>query len=106
MRKVTFIIDDIEYLRNLYKEELTEEQFNEIVINLNTFKAIYTLTGNQMADRYTLTTPEGEKLNINDLSGYQKGCIINDCVGYFESKDKNHKDKLPCGVVKVIEEEI
>lgn len=43
------------------------------------FKAIFTLTGGKYPGRYTLTTPEGKKLNINDLNGYQTGYILGDC---------------------------
>ena len=106
MRKVTFIIDDMEYLRNLYKKELTEEQFNNIKGDLKPFKAIFTLTGDKYPDRYTLTTPEGEKLNINDLNGYQTGCILGDCYSYYEGKGYCHKTESPCGVVEIKEEAV
>lgn len=105
MRKVTFVIDDIEYFRNLYKDQLTEKQFNEIKNDLKSFKAVYTLIGNQNPDRYILTTPEGDKLNINDLNGYQRGCVLNDCHAYYNGK-RDFEGNGPCGVVEIKEEEV
>ena len=108
MRKVTFKIDDQEYFkRELERENCTGEQTENILKGLGTFRAIYTLYGNgKNVDRYTLTDHDGNKININDLNGYEKGVILNDCYAYFTGgKYHNNADK-PCGVVEIIEEEV
>lgn len=103
MRKVIFTIDDLEYFkRMLQKQEVTEEAQKDILDNLNQFKVIYTLYGEgKNVDRYTLTDFDGNKVNLNDLNGYQKGVVLNDCMAYFNG-GKYHGNKTePCGVVNI-----
>ena len=80
MRKVIFKIDDQEYFRRqLEKKNCTEEQIKNILKDIGNFKAIYTLYGDgKNVDRYTLTNHDGNKININDLNGYEKGVVLND----------------------------
>lgn len=108
MRKVIFKIDDQEYFRReLEKENCTGEQTENILKGIGIFKAIYTLYGNgKQVDRYELTDYKGNKININDLNGYEKGVVLNDCYAYFTGgRYFNNADK-PYGVVDIIEEEI
>lgn len=108
MRKVTFKIDDQEYFkRELEKENCSREQVQNILKGLGTFKAIYTLYGNgNDVDKYTLTDHDGNKININDLNGYEKGVVLNDCHAYFTgSKYYDNADK-PYGIVRITEEKI
>lgn len=103
MRKVIFKIDDKEYFRReLEKYNCTGKQAEDILNGLGYFKAIYTLygTGNNV-DRYTLTDYDGNNININDLNGYEKGVILNDCYDYFTGNENK-----PCGVVEILEEEV
>lgn len=106
MRKVTFYIDDLAYFRRTLEKEanITPEQIDGILSNLNGFSVIYTLYGEgKHIDRYALTDVDGNKININDLNGYQRGVILNDCMAYFEGR-KNHDGKdEPSGVVKIAE---
>lgn len=104
MRKITFVIDDIASLKELYKDNLTSDQFDEIMKNQKPFKAIFSLIGNKYPDRYELTDIDGNKLNINDLNGYQNGCIIGDCYRYFENKGNYcFKTDKPFGVINIEE---
>ena len=74
MRKVTYHIDDIEYLREKYS--VPEEIIESID---NGFVAILTFIGEGMfPDKYIMTNKDGTPININSLNGYQKGCIYND----------------------------
>lgn len=108
MRKITFIINDYEYFKRLYKEHTTPEQLGKILEGVQPFKGIFTVCGSTEShtpDRYTLTTEDGEKLNINDLNGYQKGCVIGDCYRYFEGK-RDFEGGTPCGVIEIKETEV
>lgn len=108
MRKIIFKIDDHEYFRReLEKENCTGKQAENILKGIGNFKAIYTLYGNgKQVDRYELTDYKGNKININDLNGYEKGVVLNDCYAYFTGgRYYNNADK-PYGVVEIIEEEV
>lgn len=109
MRKVTFIIDDEKYFRCNLKHQnpqLTENQINDILSDIVSFKAVLTLYGEDKSlDRYELTDENGNQMSINDLNGYQKGVIINDCYAYFEGKSYFNNNEQPCGVIKIIDEE-
>lgn len=98
MRKVIFTIDDLEYFKKeLQKQNVTEEAQKDILGKLNHFKAIYTLYGKgKNIERYTLTDLDGNKVNLNDLNGYQKGVVLNECMAYYYDKNK-----VPCGVVDI-----
>ena len=107
MRKITFIIDDMESMKELYRNELTAKQFDSIMKDQKPFKAIFSITGDKYPDRYELSDTEGNKLNIHDLNGYQKGCIINDCYAYFEGKDGYcFQTEKPFGVINIKECEV
>ena len=109
MRKVTFIIDDKQYFRNDLKcqnPQLTENQIDYIVSDVISFKAVLTLYGEgKSINRYELTDENENQMKINDLNGYQKGVIINDCYAYFEGKSYFNNNEQPCGVIKIIDEE-
>lgn len=104
-RKVTFTIDDSQYLRNeLKRNNLTDKEIDEIFAmgTLSEFKGTFTLYGRGITeDRYELFNVNGEKMNVNDLNPYQKCCIISECDAYFEGRN----DK-PYGVVDIKEEVI
>lgn len=108
MRKVIFKIDDKEYFRrDLKRQNCTESQTEDILKDLKNFKAIYTLYGEEkQVDRYELTDYDGNKININDLNGYEKGVVLNDCYAYFTGGKYHSDTKEPCGVVDIREEEI
>lgn len=107
MRKVIFKIDDKEYFRrDLKRQNCTESQTEDILKGLGNFKAIYTLYGNEkQVDRYELTDQDGNKININDLNGYEKGVVLNDCYAYFVGRKYHSNADHPCGVVDIVEEE-
>lgn len=109
MRKITFIIDDEKYFRNefeLQNPQLTENQIDDILSDIVSFKAVLTLYGEgKSLNRYELTDENGNQMSINDLNGYQKGVIINDCYAYFEGKSYFNNSEQPCGVIKIIDEE-
>ena len=103
MRKVIFKIDDLEWFRQYYK--LSEEQFSDIFSDQQPFKCIYILYGEgQQVDRYELTDYTGNNIYLNDLNGYQKGVILNDCYVYFTGGKYHSDTEGPCGVVDIKEE--
>ena len=103
MRKVIFTIDDVEYFkRMLQKQNVTEEAQKDILENINQFKVIYTLYGEgKNVDRYTLTDFDGNKVSLNDLNGYQKGVVLNDCMAYFNGGKYHGNETEPCGVIDI-----
>lgn len=106
MRKVTFIINDLEWFRKFYK--MSDVQFNDIFGNEKPFKCIYVLygEGNKILERYELTDLDGNKIHRDELNGYQKGVVLNDCCAYF-TDGKYHSDTgEPCRVVDIKEEEV
>lgn len=106
MRKVIFKIDDKEYFRReLEKENVPNDIKEEILNSVKGFKSIYTLYGNEkQVDRYELTDYDGNKININDLNGYEKGVVLNDCYAYFTGEKYHSNASQPCGVVEIVEE--
>lgn len=104
-RKVAFTIDDTECLRKIWKAEnsnVTDDEINSILDPLTETKCTFILYGtNKNIDRYELFNANGDKMNINDLNPYQKGCIISECHAYFEGR--NNK---PFGVIEIKEEVI
>jgi hypothetical protein len=108
MRKVIFKIDDKEYFRReLEKENVPNDIKEEILNSVKGSKSIYTLYGNEkQVDRYELTDQDGNKININDLNGYEKGVVLNDCYAYFVGGKYCFNADKPCGVVEIVEEEI
>lgn len=104
-RKVAFIINDLEYFRKHYN--LTDEQFNSMLADQKPFKAVYTLIGNdKTVDRYILTDMDGNKLYMDDLNGYERGVVLNDCYAYFTGGNYCDGGTDPCGVVEIKEETI
>ena len=57
-------------------------------------------------DRYELTDHDGNKIDIDDLNGYEKGVILNDCHTYFTGGKFHSGVDNPFGVVEITEEEI
>ena len=106
MRKVIFKIDDKEYFRReLEKDNCIGKQADNILKGLGNFKAIYTLYGEgNNVDRYELTDYDGNKININDLNGYEKGVVLNDCYAYFTGGNYHSNASQPCGVEEIVEE--
>lgn len=103
MRKVVFKIDDEEFFKQEYKDQLTEKQWKEFFKDTNPFKAIYTLIGDKEPDRYELTDFNGNKININNLNGYQRGVVLNDCMSYFTGGKYYDDADKPCGVIDITE---
>lgn len=104
-RKVAFIINDLEYFRKFYN--LTDEQFNSMLADQKPFKAVYTLIGNdKTVDKYILTDMDGNKLYMDDLNGYERGVVLNDCYAYFTGGNYCDEGTDPCGVVEIKEETI
>lgn len=105
MRKVSYYIDDVEYLRRSFKEEnpgLTQEEVDRILAGVNGFKAVYTIIGNvRQPDRYELVDENGHKMNINDLNGYQRGVVLGDCIAHFTGRKYQFNEKAPCGVIGI-----
>lgn len=100
MRKVTFKIDDLAWMQKHYN--LTDEQMKDVFGDKESFRVIYTLyrEGNCI-DRYTLTDYDGNKVNLNDLNGYQRGVVLNDCMAYFNGGKYHSNGTEPCGVVDI-----
>lgn len=100
MRKVVFTIDDLAWFKRFYN--LTEEQKQDIFNDEESFKVIYTLYGEgKNIDRYTLTDHDGNKVKLNDLNGYQRGVVLNDCMAYFNGGKYHGNETEPCGVVDI-----
>ncbi len=108
MRKVIFKIDDQEFFRKEFeKDGCTGKQADDFLKGVGNFKAIYTLYGEgKNVNRYELTDYEGNKISINDLNGYEKGVVLNDCYAYFTGGKYHCNADKPCGVVEIIEEEV
>lgn len=108
MRKVIFKIDDKEYFRReLEKENVPNDIKEEILNSVKSFKSIYTLYGEgNNVNRYELTDYDGNRISINDLNGYERGVVLNDCYAYFAGGKYHSNADKPCGVVEIIEEEV
>lgn len=103
MRKVIFKIDDIVWMKKYYS--LTDEQMEDIFSNQRSFKVLYTLIGKgKTVDRYELTDYEGNKIKMDDLNGYERGVVLNDCYAYFTGGKYQNDTNEPCGVIEIIEE--
>lgn len=103
MRKITYHIDDLAYFRKEYA--LSDEDFNKLFPDNDSFMAIYTLIGNgKIVDKYELTDYNGEKIPLSSLNGYQKGVILNDCYAHFTGGKYQGGANSPCGVTKIFEE--
>lgn len=91
MRKVRYTIDDYEYFKRIYKEA---DNIDDILKDIKPFRVIYTLidenNGNTF-DRYELTDFDGNRLNINDLNGYQKAILLDDCIRHFTGREPQYE---------------
>lgn len=110
MLKMIFTIDDRANCEDWLKERgLDQREINEKMNELfnygSSFKAIYTLYGSKeesmIPDRYELTDFNGNKININDLNGYERG-ILNNCYEHFI----NQKYKCTWGIINIKEKNI
>lgn len=102
MRKVIFTINDLEWFKRCYN--LSDDMLKSLSEERNAFKCMFTLIGEGTTiDRYTLTDGVGNKLNINDLNGFEKGVIINDCYAYFEGRSYSDESARPCGIIDIHE---
>jgi len=108
MRKVIFKINDKEYFtREFEKDGCTGKQAGDLLKGVGNFKAIYTLYGEgKNVNRYELTDYDGNKISINDLNGYEKGVVLNDCCAYFTGGKYHSNASQPCGVVEILEEKM
>ena len=105
MRKITFYIDDIEFLKQ--KWNLSDEKIKVIFGDTESFKVIYTIIGEgKNPDKYELTDYHGNKVSLNSLNGYQKGVVLNDCMAYFTGGEYHGDYNAPHGVIKIEEKEI
>lgn len=102
MRKVKYVVDDIQWFQRFYK--FTDEQMDDLFKNQESFKVIYTLFGDEkQVDRYKLTDYAGNKIDYHSLNGYQRGVVLNDCYARFTGgKYHNEKDE-PTGVILIEE---
>lgn len=107
MRKVTFKIDDKKYFFRKYKDEMISDGLTDLLENINPFRAVYVLIGEgKNVDRYELTDYGGNEVKLNDLNGYERGVVLNDCYAYFTGGKYFANDNQPCGVVEITEERI
>lgn len=106
MRRVKFYIDDLAFFKKEYK--FTDEQMTEVFgKDRESFKVIYTLYGKfKEPDRYELTDYDGNKVCRESLNNYQRGVVLNDCFAYYVGGKYHFNCSYPCGVVKIIDEEI
>lgn len=103
MKKVIFKIDDLAFFKKHYN--FTDEQMQGLFGVKESFKVIYTLIGEgKSINKYELTDYAGNKININDLNGYEKGVVLNDCYAYFIGGKYHSNAGVPCGVVDIEEE--
>ena len=99
MRKVTYIIDDLEYFRELYKGA---DNLEEILGGITPFRCEYTLIGEEQEERYLLLV-DGKSISTNELNGYQKGVILADCQRHFQKKPLEGGKEMPTGCIKIEE---
>lgn len=102
MRKMVYYIDDVEFFRRclLDREDVSEVEAKNILDSLNSaFRAEYTLYGNGAdIERYELKHPDGSKMSLSELNGYQRGCILGECKQHFANPEKYPE---PCGVIEI-----
>lgn len=100
MRKVTYYIDDVEFLRQKYS--VPEEIIKDIE---KRFIATLTFIGDGMfPDKYVLIDGNGNPISISSLNGYEMGCIYNDCYSHFSGMQNYSISKTePWGVLKIEE---
>lgn len=96
MRKTTYTIDDKEYFNRLLAHV---ENSEEIINNLNSFRALYTIIGNKYPEREILTDFDGNKINRNDLNAYQNS-LLGGCYNHFEGR-QNTETNIPTGCINI-----
>lgn len=104
MRKVVFIIDDLEQFKE--KLNISDEAFKKVFEDEESFRAIYTLLGDDRnPNQYELTDFEGNAILLDSLNGYQRGVILNNCYAYFTGENIALGKDKPHGVIKIEETE-
>ena len=99
MKKVTYTIDECEYFRMFY--ELDKDALKSLFENTQPpLRCKYTLIEDCNGDRYFLTDPEGNAMNINDLNGYQRGVVLSECYNHFHGMPFGDDD-MPTGCIKI-----
>lgn len=101
MRKVTYVIDDYEYFKNLY---MGVDNLEDILNAVAPFRCRYTLIGEDYERKYLLEDMDGNNLNISSLNGYQKGIVLCDCQRHFQGKPLESGGELPTGCIKIEED--
>lgn len=107
MKRIVFHIDDEAWFRAELAKQTTPEGVEAIMEGLPpAFRAVYTLSGEddrpkQYPDHYELTTPDGVKIPLNSLNGYQRGCVLLDCERYYVGETHFEGGESPLGVVKI-----
>lgn len=83
MRRTTYLIDDVKgFMKNINSDELK---------SIQGFKVYYTLEENKNGVYYYLEDMNNNKLNLNDLNGYQKQ-FIQECYNNFISNESISKE--------------
>lgn len=102
MRTIEFIIDDVQYYRNCLTEDNVEpDVIDRICDNLRSFRCRYVLIGDKYPDKYELWDENGNKININNLNGYERGVVLADCDRYFEGRPLDSTTDMPTGCIKI-----
>ena len=88
--KMIFKVNDLATLKRMY-EDAPKHIFDDV----KPFKCTYILYGekSQFPERYELYDENGDKMNINDLNGYQRGIVLGDCDRYFEGKKPQYDNE-------------
>lgn len=90
MRKVTYYINDHEYMR---RQWAGVENLETILSGLpEPFACVYTLIGQdgqRFYEQFRLTDVMGRPMNINDLNGYQRGVVLVAAQRHFEGLDSD-----------------
>lgn len=79
MKRVTYLIDD--------KKGLSKTVDEERLKSVSGFKVYYTLEENESGIYHFLEDMNGNKININDLTGYQK-IYTRECLNRFKNNEE------------------
>lgn len=103
MKKITYVIDEYEYFRMFY--ELDDEGLKGLFeYTLPPLRCKYTLIEDNNGERYFLTDPDGNAMNINDLDGYQRDVILSECYNHFHGMPFGDDD-MPTGCIQIEDDE-
>lgn len=83
--------------------KLQKKEINNLFNDKKSFRAIYTLTGNDQPDTYNLTDYDGNRIKLESLNGYEKGIILNDCFAYYNGNKYFNNLPEPHGVIDIQE---